>query len=172
MQINQIANAEKETMAAFADRVIDHTREGDHHAMVLDLRHNNGGNGYLNPAILRAVIHFQTTRRGRPVFVLQGPATFSAAQNLLTELERLTDVITVGERSGSRPNFVGEDTNVVLPWSGLQGSIASRWFQHSRWTDARPWIAPDIPVPLTAADYFANRDQALKVVAALVTAAP
>ena len=50
----------------------------------------------------------------------------------------------------------GEDTDVVLPWSGLGLSISTRYWQDSYPGDRRPWIAPDLPVPVRAADYFAG----------------
>jgi hypothetical protein len=94
--------------------------------------------------------------------VITARDTFSAAQNLLNRLERWTSPVVVGEPSSSRPNFVGEDTELELPWSGVFGSISSRYWQDSDPGDDRPWIAPAIPIALTAADYLAGRDPVLE----------
>src|SRR5579862_6974185 len=93
---------------------------------------------------------------------MEGRNTFSAAQNFINQVEQWTDEIFVGEPSSSRPNFVGEDTEILLPFSGIQGSISSRYFQDSDPLDDRPWIAPDIPVALSSRDYFGGEDPVLR----------
>ena len=77
-------------------------------------------------------------------------------------VEAAEDAIFVGEPSSSRPNFVGEDTELLLPYSGVRGSMSSRYFQGSHSLDERVWIAPDIPVRLSSSDYFAKRDPVLE----------
>ena len=47
-----------------------------------------------------------------------GRDTFSAAQNTISELERRTKAILVGEPTGSSPNFIGESLAIPLPYSG------------------------------------------------------
>jgi hypothetical protein len=63
---------------------------------------------------------------------------------------------------------VGEETNLELPWSRVRGSISTRYWQDSDPTDARPWIYPDVPVSLTAADYFSGRDPVLAAVLEII----
>jgi hypothetical protein len=105
-----------------------------------------------------------TLAGSRPIAVITGRNTFSAAQNFVTRLERWTDVVFVGEPSSASPNFIGEETELVLPWSRIQVSIASRYWQDSDPGDDRPWVAPQIPVPPTAHDYFGRRDAALEAI--------
>jgi hypothetical protein len=49
-------------------------------------------------------------------------------------------------------------------------SISSRLWGDSDPGDARPWIAPHVPVPPRAADYFAGRDAALEAVVSIIEA--
>ena len=79
----------------------------------------------------------------------------------------MTNAVFAGEPSSSSPNFVGEDTPLVLPYSKLAGSISSR-FHQSDGMDRRVWIAPDIPVALDSEAYFANRDPVLDAVLTLI----
>ncbi len=163
VQFNQVRSAGGEPLAAFAEklrRVV--TGEGVEH-LVLDIRHNNGGVSYLSTELLRSLIHFETTTGGQ-LYVLMGRNTYSAAQVFLTDVERLTDAILVGEPSGSRPNMVSEESSVILPFSGTIASISCRYFQQSWPGDDRVWIVPDIPIVLTVADYRAGRDPVLEVV--------
>ena len=81
----------------------------------------------------------------------------------LVSCDSPVDVIVAGEPSGSRPDWPGEDTALRLPWSGVRGSISSR-FHMVDGADTRVWIAPRIPVRLTAKDYFAGRDPVLEAV--------
>jgi hypothetical protein len=86
------------------------------------------------------------------------------AQNFLNNVERWTNATIVGEPSGSKPNFAGEDTELLLPYSGLRGSISTRWWQDAGPLDRRQWIAPNWSIPVRSSDYFANRDPVLDAV--------
>jgi len=169
VQFNQVANAPGETLAAFALRIRRTVDEQGTKNLIVDVRHNTGGNARLLNPLLRTLIHFETTRPDARLFVLTSRSTYSAAQIFINEVARLTNAIFVGEPSSSSPSFIGEDTTVVLPASGLAGSISSQYHQSDE-TDVRSWIAPDIPVPLCAKDYFVNRDPALETLRAIISA--
>jgi hypothetical protein len=161
VQVNQVRNGEGETLAQFSRRLRDRAARGDVARVIVDLRHNNGGNSFLNDDLVRALVHFRQSREDARLLVLIGRTTFSAAMNLTTDLERWTDPIFIGEPTGSRPNVVGEGTNVILPYSGAKTSIASRYHQESYPGDDRIWIPPHVPVALSSKDYFSNRDPVL-----------
>jgi peptidase S41-like protein len=171
VQFNQVMNAEKEPLAAFAaklDKALTDTRP---HAVIVDVRHNNGGNLTLLPPLLEAFRHYeQANERGR-IYVLMGRNTFSAAQVFLAQMDRDTRAIFAGEPSSSRPNFVGEETPVQLPWSGAIGSISDEYHETIP-GDKREWIEPDIKLTLSSRDYFANRDPLLEKVLAIAKKRP
>ncbi len=52
----------------------------------------------------------------------------------------------------------------MLPYSRVRGSLSNRYWQDSDPWDDRPWIAPDLPVVLTAEQYFAGVDPVLALV--------
>jgi len=170
VQVNAMRDGEREPIRAYALRLRDELREAGTTDLVLDLRHNNGGDPFLLPELLRTLIAFETSRPDARLYVLIGRRTFSAAQNFLNDVERLTHAVLVGEPSGSRPNMVGETTEVRLPFSGVRLSVGCRLYQDSFPGDARIWVAPHVPVSLGAADYFAGRDPVLETVRALVRA--
>lgn len=105
------------------------------------------------------------------IYLITGRNTFSAAQNFVNRVEQWTDAIFVGEPSASSPNFVGEETSLLLPYSRLCGSISTRYWQDSNPGDDRSWITPAVPVEPIAADYFAGRDAAMEAIAELITSA-
>jgi hypothetical protein len=163
VQYNQVQDGPMLSVAQFADslsRVLATT--GAQH-LIVDLRRNNGGNNELNRPLVRALIAFDVVP-GHRLWILTARTTFSAAQNFLNNVERWTNATIVGEPSGSKPNFAGEDTELLLPYSGLRGSISTRWWQDAGPLDRRQWIAPNWSIPVRSSDYFANRDPVLDAV--------
>ena len=129
--------------------------------LVLDVRHNNGGNSYLYPPIIDALTKWESANPGGKLYVLTGRNTFSAAQNFIAQLDKRTRAIFVGEPSSSKPNFVGEENDIQLPWSGAIASISNRYHENIP-GDKRGWIEPDVRIELSSTQYFANRDPVLE----------
>jgi hypothetical protein len=131
----------------------------------IDLRHNGGGNGLLNRALLRELIRNDAISRKGHLFVIVGRSTFSAAMSAATDLERLTECLFVGEPSCSSPNSRGQANPITLPCSGLRLSCASLYYQGAVLSsDRRPWIAPDLVAELSSADEANNQDPALSAI--------
>lgn len=161
-QYNQVANKDREPVSAFALKLRKYLAENPIENLIIDVRHNNGGNSYLNRELIRTFVTFEAAKQGR-IFLITGRNTFSAAQNFTNDVCRMTNATVVGEPSSSKPFFIGESAPFVLPYSKLGGTISTRLHTVDA-RDMRVWIAPDIPVPVTAADYLANRDAALEAV--------
>lgn len=134
--------------------------------LIIDVRLNAGGDLGLYPPIMRALAAFRIEDTDHEIFCITGRNTFSAAQAFIGDLERWVRPVFVGEPSSSSPNFVGESTGwFELPYSGTRASVSERHHQHATLPDdRRSWLAPHVPVELTAADYFSNRDPALDAV--------
>ena len=122
--------------------------------VVLDLRHNPGGDNGTYPPLLAAL-------SDRRLVALVGRTTFSAAANFATELERSTDVVFVGERTGGSPNQYGDPVPVSLSASGWSVRVAGVYWQKSSPDDARVALEPDVPVALSSRDFFGGRDPVL-----------
>jgi tetratricopeptide (TPR) repeat protein len=153
-----------ETLADFTSRLFDFIDSHPVEALVIDVRENHGGNNFLaRPLAQRIETSARVNRHGK-LFVVIGCETFSACQNFCNWLDRRTEVIFVGEPTGSKPNFVGEGNNIVLPYSGLVANASSRLWQDSVSEDARVWIAPDLVAQMTSDDYLNNRDPALAAI--------
>lgn len=169
VQFNQVADAPGESLAQFGvrlRRVLAASPEVRN--LIVDVRRNNGGDTYLYPELLRTLIGFDQ-QEGTRLAVLIGRNTFSATANLITDLDRLTNAVFVGEPSGGKPLTTGGDeSSVVLPWSGLTFLLSSAVWQLTSPRDTRLWITPDVPVQLSARDYFANRDPVMEAVLRLI----
>ena len=161
LQLNAVAQTQSKPIAQFSEEISQVISKSKIKNLVLDLRHNSGGNGSLLPPLTRALIHFVEQNEGNKLFVIIGRNTFSAAHLLLADLNRLTDAIVVGEPSGSRPNHMGEAGWFKLPYSGVWGILSSQYHQASKAEDHRIWIAPHLPVSLSSNSYFAGQDPAM-----------
>jgi tetratricopeptide (TPR) repeat protein len=165
-QFNGVLNDEKESLAAFTERLFKFINDHEVEKLVIDMRWNNGGNTLLAPPLLYSLIRTDKVNQKGKLFVIIGRRTFSAAQNTTTFLERHTKAIFVGEPTGSRPNFVGEETPFTLPYSKVLVNVSDLYWQSSWPFDYRTWIAPQIYTPPTFAAYRANRDPAMEAILA------
>jgi hypothetical protein len=86
--------------------------------------------------------------------------TFSAAGNLAADIDRSTRARFFGEPTGGSPNNYGDGQEIQLPALGITVFTATQWVIVDP-SETRLSIDPDVPVPLTAADYFAGRDPVL-----------
>lgn len=151
---------EQLTRDVFAQLARDDTRR-----LIIDLRRNGGGNNFLGEALRKGIGRSRCNRPGG-LYVLTGPQTFSAAQNLANRLERETFALFVGEPTGGAPNHYGDARIMAGAETGLTAMVSSLpWFD-SYPQDPRPWILPDLPVPDRCGDWRAGRDRALETVLA------
>lgn len=163
-QYNGVRNKEDESLADFVTRLFAFIDENDVERLVIDIRHNHGGNNFLNRPLIHAILKNERINQRGNLFVIAGRETFSAAMNCAADLDYQTNALFVGEPTGSRPNFVGETSIIMLPYSNTAISCSSRYHQNSFSTDRRMWIAPDLIAELTWADYAANRDPVMALI--------
>ena len=166
-QFNGVRNDPGESLSAFTQRLIAFIDGNAVDRLIIDMRWNNGGNTGLGHPLLLAIIGNQKVNRPGKLFVILGRRTYSAAQNMSTYFERYTNATFVGEPTGSSPNFVGEEVALTLPYSKVMGNVSHLFWQSSWPQDQRIWLAPQIYVPPTAADFLAGRDAALAAIWAL-----
>ncbi|HYN82907.1 MAG TPA: hypothetical protein VES88_15570 [Gemmatimonadaceae bacterium] len=161
VQFNQVRDGDTEPLSQSGAALKQELTAKRPSRVILDVRHNNGGNSYLYPPIIDALTTWERDVPSGKLYVLTGRNTFSAAQNFIAQLDRRTRAVFVGEPSSSKPNFVGEENNLALPWSGAMVSISNRYHENIP-GDKREWIEPDLKIELSSSQYFANRDPVLE----------
>jgi hypothetical protein len=136
--------------------------------LILDLRFNDGGSTSLYAELLRTMIGFSLLP-DRRLYVLIGRTTYSAAGNLITELEQLANAAFVGEASSECCTFYANPSPFILPFSKLWGRMSTKRVNLShKGYDFRRELNPHAPVMITAKDYFAGRDPVMETVFRLI----
>jgi hypothetical protein len=165
VQFNQVTDSPGVTLAEFARMLADTLRLVGPRGLIVDVRHNVGGNNELIAPLVQTIALYAAADSRRAVYVVTSRSTFSAAQNFINRVERSTPTaVFAGEPSMSSPNFTGEDNPTRLPYSGLVISISNRYWQDSRPDDHRAWIEPRLRIPLRSTDWLHNRDPVLEAV--------
>jgi hypothetical protein len=130
VQHNAVANKPDEPVADFYKRVFAFVEANPVEKFVLDIRNNGGGNNFLNRQVVIDLIKSKINRRGK-LFVITGRQTFSAAQNLVNQIEKYTEAIFVGEPTAAHPNHYGDNRPFTLPNSKLTVRASTLWWQTS-----------------------------------------
>jgi hypothetical protein len=170
VQLNGVGNEPDESLAQYALRLRILLAQAAPQNLILDMRLNPGGStnnpGYSE--FLRTMIGFSMLP-GRRLYVLIGRRTYSAAGNLITELEQLAGATFVGEASSECCTFYGSPSGFILPFSRLRGSISTkRWSLSRRGNDFRREMNPHAPVITTAQNYFRGHDPVMATVIRMI----
>jgi tetratricopeptide (TPR) repeat protein len=166
-QYNRVLADPKEPFDKFVERLVTFIGQHDVDKLVIDLRWNNGGNTYLLPPLVHALVSTPKINREGGLFVIIGRRTFSAAGNAATYIQRETNAIFVGEPTGTKPNSLGDEVYFTLPYSKLEASVADMYWESSWPEDFRKWIAPQIFVEPTFEAYRSNQDSAMDAILGL-----
>lgn len=126
--------------------------------IVVDLRMNGGGNNTTYYDLVQALRHRRVNRPGR-LAVLIGRRTFSAAGNFAADVDRMTRARFYGEPTGGAPSQWGDHAPIPLPSLGINSGTAIEYVGDP--SDTRVATMPQVPVEMTAADWFAGRDPVL-----------
>jgi hypothetical protein len=151
----------------FWDQVFASVDERQAERLVIDVRENTGGNGFLNRHVIQQVLRRPRIDRPDALFVIIGRRTFSAAQQLVNHFDWWTQATFVGEPTGQRTSQFGDHEPLVLPNSGLTVQISTVFHQAPNVFDRRAFVAPDVYTPLASGDLRAGRDPAWQAVGTL-----
>jgi C-terminal processing protease CtpA/Prc len=126
--------------------------------IVVDLRMNGGGNNTTYYGLVQALRHRRVNRPKR-LAVLIGRRTFSAAGNFAADVDRRTRARFFGEPTGGAPSQWGDHVPIPMPSLGVSSGTAIEYVGDP--SDTRVATMPQVPVEITAADWFGGRDPVL-----------
>ena len=146
-----LAPALKAMQAAFDDGLADR--------VVLDMRYLQGGNGALAFPLIDAMQADARINRPGGLTVLIGRENASAGTLVAGAFDRDTQALLIGEPTPARAdNFLCECHEIAIHGSAFVVGIPTQYLANG---DERDAVLPDIPLELTAADFFAGRDPVL-----------
>ena len=142
--------------------VLKHSPE----VIIIDLRNNPGGMTNIGSGIPKFLESYQYANyphsKLKGVALLFGHDTVSAGTILAAEIENTVWPILIGEPSGSSPNMFLDKVQLTLPYSKFIHETSKRVFVSANPIDPRAYLAPDIPVSSSFADYLNGSDPALE----------
>lgn len=153
-----------QTIESYFNNVFDFIDKNDVEKFVLDVRMNGGGNNYLNKPLITGIIKSEKINKDGKFYCIIGRRTFSAAQNLVNELEKYTEVIFAGEPTSENVNFYGDALTEELLVSGLQARLSWLWWQNLDPRDKRKATYPYLAVDMSFDDYKNNLDPVMNAV--------
>ncbi len=152
------------SLTAMLAEVETAVNENDIAQVVLDIRHNPGGNINVAAPIVTLFSNEAFLAQIDELYVITGRQTFSAATLLSVDLEQQTPAIFAGEPTGGSPNLYGDVAPIKLPNSNILVMVSAIYWERSTPDDDRAWIEPSISVLLTSTDFFNGEDPVLKAI--------
>jgi hypothetical protein len=147
------------SMTELAESLVAQVASGAVDRIVLDVRHNPGGDIGLAAPLEEAVGRIEADRPGT-VRVLIGRGTFSAASYVIARLAAEHDLLLIGEPTGGSSRSYADPEAVDLPRSGIRAYVDTRLYEsgEARWEP----LVPDVEAVPTFEDWQAGRDPALE----------
>jgi tetratricopeptide (TPR) repeat protein len=165
VQVNEPRDNPQYPWSDFLQEVFQTIREKHATRLIIDLRHNGGGYGYLAQSLVHKIIATPEIDQPGRLFVLIGRVTQSAGVVFASKLELETHAVFLGEPLAGHPNSfnspMGLHVAQALPGTDIMFRVSSRWQQFSDHQDDRRFIAPDISIGMSYADYATGKDPAL-----------
>jgi len=144
--------------ATFVQQLTDFVQANGVKGLIVDLRNNYGGNSEVIAPLYRLIGYFPDSVSA--VSVLIGQGTFSSGMFDAIVLADRYGLTLIGEPTGGKPNGYGNVAYFRLPNSGLTVNYSTKQIVQ-RPNDYSDSVAPDIPVAISPADYFARHDPVL-----------
>jgi tetratricopeptide (TPR) repeat protein len=165
-QYNAVNNWRNDPFTDFTQRMFktfdDNVSKID--KFVIDLRFNEGGNGYLLPPLVKEFVLREKSFGKGKLFIITGNHTFSAAPNLIGQMLQSTNAVTVGDIAAGSLNWCSDVMDFILPNSKVVVDISTMYWQRGHATDNRGYYPPDCYLPTTFKDYASCSDPVLDAI--------
>lgn len=146
---------------AVAHQAVAAMRAHDGARLVVDLRGNGGGNSAPFHALISALQRNEGLDQPGRVYGLIDRGTFSSATLNAVELRTQTHALLYGEPTGDPANQWGDQRFLSLT-DYLPVHYSTHYFDPARRYHGKPYVSPDVAIPVTLADLLSGLDPVLK----------
>lgn len=153
IQYNSCVDDPARPFPKFSEEVARTIGERHPKRIVVDLRHNGGGDS----RVVAPLVAVLKNQRGARVFTIIGRNTLSSGFMAAYDLKHQAHALLVGEPTGQKPNSYGDVKTFPLPNSKLVVSHSTKYFKLADSGDPASY-PPDHAVAMTSADLQAGRD--------------
>lgn len=165
VKYNRCANEKGQpSIKAFAKKLFALLDQESPERLVLDLRHNRGGNYHRSAPLVEGLAARPRWHEPGRLYVITGPETFSAASVTALQLEQQVGAILAGEPGRSRPNGSENYEWFHLPHSGLRINYSDKMKDHAPELGDAELIAVDLPAENSFDVYRSGGDEVLATV--------
>jgi len=146
----------------FAEQTIHELDSKTVQTFVVDLRFNGGGNSSIMRPLIKKLEKDYRSGREYKLYVVLGRATFSSAVLNAIDLKQKAGALFIGEPTAGKPNHYGEVRSLQLPYSRLQLSYSTKYFDV--YDKAADSLRPDIRVLWSFEDLSSWQDGVLEAI--------
>ncbi|MEL7427701.1 MAG: hypothetical protein AAFN81_32215, partial [Bacteroidota bacterium] len=157
---NRIGNMESQRASAFAAEMWAEVDSLEVDKFVLDIRNNGGGQFAYCMSFLQGILDRPEINSAGKLFVISGYDTFSAALDMLRNLEVKSEAIIIGETPGDYAASSGDPEEYVLDKSKISVELSTVFHPTIFADDMRDGIILDEIIEPSWAEYEAGRDAA------------
>lgn len=133
-------------MHSFAAKLAELTKDQQIKRIIIDLRHNGGGDFFVGLALAWGLIVVDSLDWQKGIYVLIGRQTFSAAMSNAAQYRQILNATLVGEPTGANPVGYQDADTFNLPHSDWKVMYSKRLYKFQDKTS--DGVQPDISIPL------------------------
>lgn len=146
-------------MHSFAAKLAELTKDQHIKRIIIDLRHNDGGDFFVGLALAWGLIVVDSLDWQKGMYVLIGRQTFSAAMSNAAQYRQILNATLVGEPTGANPVGYQDADTFNLPHSDWKVMYSKRLYKFQ--DKASDGVQPDINIPLEWNAYKMGEDNQL-----------
>lgn len=159
---NVCADMDQLSFEQFNQDMFDSLDGKEIHKVVIDLRHNSGGDSSILYPFIESMAALQAAAPDLKIYALSSRQTYSSGMMAITDMRKDLDLTVVGEPTGGSPNSYGDILSFELPNTKLQMMYSTKYFQLT--DDNADTIVPDVLIEYTMEDFLAEKDAAMEYV--------
>ena len=147
-------------MLMFANSVKKHLSRSQIANLIIDFRHNGGGNFFEGMLLAQMLVVVDGLDWQTGIYALVGKATFSAGVSNAAQYRQILNAKLVGEPTGGNPYGYQDADKFVLPNSNWPVQYSKRLFKMQ--DEQSNGLQPDIIIKTSWPDYAKGKDRQLE----------